>query len=297
MIPPQSPNQALANAIVRRAHEFTLPALLDALAALGLRAEELEFRSHRSQAHQAFLIHSVELRDNPSRAIVRLNIGLLAGQSPLPSYFFALLDDGEHDTDALLYFLALFDHPLLKARARAEYPERDRQCVADWEHDQGLVLRLMALQSPSSLHWLFQRVYPELGVAVGRLVQQRTLATEQVIMGSSALGESRALGGKVSLATGGVAVTLYCDAPTSPAGRPWAQEAARRFDTHILPLLREQNFFLDIWLVILDGSPTAHLVADPRAPDGFLGYEPLGGSASPTAAQRVLLYSDYTDPK
>jgi len=39
--------QALMAAIVKRAHEFTLPALLDALLAVGLRAEEVLFRSHQ----------------------------------------------------------------------------------------------------------------------------------------------------------------------------------------------------------------------------------------------------------
>lgn len=38
--PPPSPESALMAAIVRRAHEFTLPALLDALLAVGLRARK-----------------------------------------------------------------------------------------------------------------------------------------------------------------------------------------------------------------------------------------------------------------
>ena len=282
--------------MIRRAHEFTLPALLDALAALGLLAEEIEFRSHRTQAHQAFLIHGVELADNPRRAVISLNIGLLAAQSPLPSYFFALLEDGRHDSDAVISFLALFDHPLLRDRARAEYPERDRRTIADWDYDKSLILRLMALQSPNSLHWLFQRVFPELGVEVSRVVQRRTLQTEQVILGG-ALGDSRALGGHVKMAAGGVSLTLYCDEPRSPAGRPWAIEAARRFTAHILPLLQDQNFFLDVWLVIFDSSTTAHLVSEKAAPDSFLGYDPLGRSKHSPPVQRVLLYSDHTEPR
>ena len=184
----------LAAAIVRRAHEFTLPALLDALAALGLRSEEIEFRSHLSQAHHAFLIHGVQLQDDPRRAFVALNIGLVAAQSPLPSYFFSILDEGGDNSDAVLAFLGLFDHPLLRERARAEYPERNRRVVSDWEQDKALILSLMALQSPSSLHWLFQRIYPELGVKVCRRVKTRTLATSQVIMGAFALGEAREAG-------------------------------------------------------------------------------------------------------
>lgn len=291
----RSAQQELGEAIVSRAHEFTLPALLDALAALGLRAEEIEFRSHPSQAHHAYLIHGVQLHSEPRRAIIELNIGLLAAQSPLPSYFFSILDEGGENSDAVMTFLGLFDHPLLRERARAEYPERDRRSISDWEHDKALILSLMALQSPSSLHWLFQRIYPELGVKVCRRVKTRTLATSQVIMGAFALGESRALGGEVRLAAGSVSLTLYCEDPQSPLGRPWAREAARRLESHILPLLHDKNLFLDVWLVIAGSASAARLATDLRSPDSFLGYDPLGRSASPLTTQRVLLFSGHTD--
>lgn len=294
--PPRSVQRELADAIVRRAHAFTLPALLDALAALGLRSEEIEFRSHPSQAHHAFLIHGVQFQDDPRRAFVELNIGLLTAQSPLPSYFFSILDEGGDNSDAVLAFLGLFDHPLLRERARAEYPERDRRVVNNWEHDKALILSLMALQSPSSLHWLFQRVFPELGVLVSRRVQARALSTAQVIMGATSLGESRALGGEVRLAAGGVSLTLYCQEQQSPAGRPWAREAARRLESYILPLLRAQNLFLDVWLVIEGSASAARLAAELKNPDSFLGYDPLGRSASLPSAQKVLLFSGHTDP-
>ena len=154
----------------------------------------------------------------------------------------------------------------------------------------------MALQSPSTLHWLFQRVYPELAVQVSRRVQPRTLSTAQVIMGATWLGESRALGGEVKLAAGGVSLTLYCQEPQSPAGRPWAREAARRLESYILPLLRAQNLFLDVWLVIEGSASAARLAAELKNPDSFLGYDPLGRSASLPSAQKVLLFSGHTDP-
>lgn len=292
--PPRRVEQALADAIVRRAHEFTLPALLDALQAAGLRAQEIIFRSHRSSGHQAFLVQAIEFQSEPQRAVVTLNIGLLAAQSPLPSYFFSAMDDGGHDTDAILAVLALVDHPLLRERARAEYPERDQSSVSDWQQAKGLVLRLLALPSPSSLHWLFQRVFPELALQVERTVEGHGFITDQVILGATALGESRALGGAVRLATSAVAVTLYCEEPLTLTGRPWTQEAATRVDRYILTLLREQPLFLHVYLVFRERDAAAHLVSDLHAPDSFLGYDPLGKSAPPPV-QSVLLFSGYTD--
>lgn len=267
---------ALVEAITTRAREFTLAALLDALSALGLLMQEIEFRSHSTREHQSALVHSVEFSSSPRRVVVRLNIGLLAAQSPLPSYLLALLDDGKHDSDALTAFLGLLDHPLLRERAHSEYPERDRRCWSDWESSKTILLSLMALQSPSSLHWLFQRIYPELAVNVERHLQDQTLITDQVILGATELGASRALGGEVKLAAGSLSVTLYSEEADSAAGRPWAREAWRRLHHFVLPLLQEKNMFLDVWLVFFDRDTTAHLIADRRLPDSFLGYDPLG---------------------
>lgn len=300
------PQEALAEAIVRRAHAFTLPALLDALLALGLRAQEVIFRSNPSHSHQAFLVHSVEFLSAPRRAAVTLNIGMLAAQSPLPSYFFSALESGEYDSDAILLVLHLIDHPLLRERARAEYPERDRRTFHDWEQIKGLLLRLVALPSPSSLHWLFQRVFPELAVRVERILDMQPLSTDQVIIGTTGLGESRALGGQLQLRTGALAVSLYCEEATTPAGRSWTREAAARLERHILPLLREQPLFLHVWLEFADRDAVAHLSTSARVPDSFLGYDPLSRPAAPPAAnaasrlansapQRVLLFNRHTD--
>ncbi|HNN52329.1 MAG TPA: hypothetical protein PKO07_14970 [Pseudomonadota bacterium] len=306
--PPESPEQTLMATMVRRAHEFTLPALLDALQAVGLRAEEVIFRSHLSHSHQAYLVYSVEFLGDPRRAVVTLNIGLLAAQSPLPSYFFSVLERGGHNTEALLAVLYLIDHPLLRERARSEYPERDRRTVSDWEHAKGLLLRLLAPQSPRTLHWLFQRVFPELGLSVERATSELPLATDQVIIGTTALGESRALGGQVRLSHSALTVTLYCEEAESLTGRPWTQEGARRLQQFILPLLRESALYLQLWMAFTGRDALARLSSSHRKPDGFLGHEPLSRAVSQPSppehsliasqsSQRVLLFSGYTDSR
>lgn len=289
-----SATPALRDTLLARAHEFGLPALLDALAALGFGWDQIVFRSEPSPAHKSFLVHHVEFQSTPPCAIVYLNIGLLAAQSPLPSYFFSLLDDGQHDRDALTSFLALFDHPLLRDWAQAQYPERDARLWPDWEEDKSLLLHLMALHSPSSLHWLFQRVYPELALHVTRLVQEQKLVTKQVIIGQTAIGESRALGGQVRLSAGALSVSLYCEETHCATGRPWAQEAAQRLDRYILPQLCDQNLFLDVWLIFFDSVSTAHLPLDPEHPDSFLGFDPLGQSQS-SEKSRAISTSLATD--
>ena len=306
--PPESPEQTLMATMVRRAHEFTLPALLDALQAVGLRAEEVIFRSHLSHSHQAYLVYSVEFLGDPRRAVVTLNIGLLAAQSPLPSYFFSVLERGGHHTETLLAVLSLIDHPLLRERARSEYPERSLRTVSDWEQTKGLLLRLLALQSPRALHWLFQRVFPELGLSVERATSELPLSTDQVIIGTTALGESRALGGQVRLSHSALTVTLYGEAPETLTGRPWTQEAAHRLHRLILPLLQEQSLYLQLWMTVPGSDANARLSSSHRKPDSFLGHDPLSRALTqhgPTehsnialqSSQRVLLFNGYTDSR
>ena len=55
--------------------------------------------------------------------------------------------------------LYLIDHPLLRERARSEYPERDRRTVFDWEHAKGPLPSATGSAEPRTLHWLFQRVF------------------------------------------------------------------------------------------------------------------------------------------
>lgn len=282
--------RAIEASVRARAREFTIPALLDVLHALGYRTTEIEYKSNQTAAHKASLIECIEFLTVPhKRVIITVNIGLLGVQSPLPSYFFRLME--QYDTDAMIDFIGFFDHGLLRSRFDALYPERDRAAFPDWEETKALNLKLLGLQSPSTMHWMFQRVFPELAVQAKRWVQRHTIETERVVLGDASLGEGCALGGAVTLAAGGIEITLYCEEAVTPAGAPWAREASRRLDEVILPLLRTVDLYLNVVLIFQDHKGWARLEKE-----HFLGFDPVydGGKRQAERAQAVLLFSGET---
>ena len=101
---------------------------------------------------------------------------------------------------------------------------------------------------------------------VGPATSELPLSTDQVIIGTTALGESRALGGQVRLSHSTLTVTLYCEESETPTGRPWTQEAARRLERHILPLLKEQALYLQLWLVFANRDASARVSSSQRQP-------------------------------
>ena len=261
--------RSIEQRVVQRARDFTLPALLDVLALLDYRPDEIEFAGVLSYSHPASLIQSVRFQTGPRSLVhIALNMGLLSAQSPLPSYF---LKYAEHmEGDALIDFLGFFDHHLLKRRAAALYPERDRTLFADWSEAQAQLLQLVGLTAPSTLYWLFQRVYPELGIEVRRSTERKPLNAEGVVLGNAKLGEACAFGGGTTVPVGGLEVTLYSEEETTPTGIAWPAEASQRLRRQVFSALGETDAYLTVYLVILEQTSWLSI-----EDDRHLGFEPL----------------------
>lgn len=281
---------ALRERIVAEARRFSVPALLDLLHAMGYRDEEIEYRSHQSQRPQPALVHAVEFMEPvappPGRlrtVIITVNIGLLTAQTPLPSYVMKILD--QQDASGMAEFLAFFDHHLLRDRFQALYPERNRGLFVDWEETKAKLLRMLGLESPSTMYWLFRRVYPELGLVVRRGQQQMPLNALGALLGEAVLGERYTLGGIAQVPVGGMEITLCAEEQLSPAGLPWAQEASRRLREQILPLLRGVDLQLTVFLLFVEHTEWARLVHEQ-----YLGFEPIRDDAQRARPQLVLLW-------
>ena len=120
----------LEQRITELAPRFEIPALIDALHLLGYAADSVVFRSCPTLAHSASLVRSVQFLKEPRRVVVEVNIGLTAGQGPLPMYFWSLLcEQRDADMTELLWF---FDQQLLLQRFAAQHPERDARSLPRW---------------------------------------------------------------------------------------------------------------------------------------------------------------------
>jgi hypothetical protein len=234
---------------------------------------------------------------------VSANLGLSSCRTPLPAYFRRFADDPEV-SEPLVELLDLLDDRLLERRFLAYAPQRDegvfpRDATAGapeaggWPAARRDLLTLTALRSPSALHWLFAKVYPELRVTVRRAPQDRWVDTPDVHLGSAELGVA-ALGGLARLPVRGMEVTLVCDHRLSPlrgpdGERPWAEVARERLSALILPVLRETGLSLSVTLLLHDGEAWAHVDRDRDGLPSYVGYDPIRSLTD--APAHVILFS------
>ena len=284
-----SPEQRIQEQIAARATRFSLGALRDALHSIGYGEEDIEFRSHATTAHQESVVSGVQFFDAPRRrAVVTLNLGLLAPQSLLPSYFQRVL--ARQADDSLSGFLNFLSHHLLGDLVHGQFPERDASLFSSWPDSLDQLRSLLGIRTLSTVHFLFEQHYPELGVSVSRLVMSRTLRTRGVHLGFWKMGDGAVLGSMAQTPVSGVSVKLFADDSQTGHGKPWAQEAVARLKQRLFPLLMRQGLHLEVMLVLRDQRSFMIL-----APKQFLGYVPLYGGPTgidaPRSVRTIILWS------
>jgi hypothetical protein len=282
----------LEQRIRERIRSFDIPALLDVLSASGYGDAEIEYRSHRTTVHQSHLVHDIQFLHQPKkRVIITVNVGLLSAQSPLPSFMMRTMDQLDHDR--LERFVGYFDHLLLQECFAGLFPERNEALLPGWEGAAWDRLRLLRPTCASTLHWLFCKAFPDAELSVRREVRRQKVASRELRLGASSLGEGDSMGGFASIPTGGVEVKIHCNEPLSASGVPWAVEAQRRFDRTLAPLLSETVLMLTVVLVLREKEGFLRIERS-----SHLGYDPLQGDDPredvPPPQQVVLLFSGDT---
>lgn len=261
--------------------DFSLAALLATLSSLGYQESQIELRSNITTLHQPSLISSIQF-ESEQLVIVTLNYGLLAAQSPLPSYVLAYVETQNQGT--LLDFLQYLAHHLLRQLARGQREiiptESQRKSAQN-------VLCLLGCKSTSTLHWLFAQVFPELEVRVEAAKESVSVQSLGVRLGSTCFGDGSSFGGRSSVLLPRVSVTLLAEEPICRTGTHWYFEARKRLRLYLVPLLLEQQLYLSVTLLIRSATDWLRIG---RARQ--LGVEPfLDVTTHPHAsARRVPLF-------
>ena len=259
--------------IAAKIHEFDLICLLQLLQQIGYQPENIQFKSHFSACSQPGLIHGIEFKDNSEpRVVISLNLGLLSAQSPLPSYFFKKLDSGYVDIRAFAEFIGFFDHYLIKNYLAHIYPETNRAFFPDWEMTKLRFIQLLDLKSCSTLHWIFQLVFPELGIKARKARIGRKLSTSHLKLGKTVIGKKAIFGSKTNIPVSGRTVTLVAENESTGSGEPWLREIRKRLNELIFPILCTVGLDLEVLLVILSQKTHARLQTD-----SYLGYDRIRG--------------------
>lgn len=270
--------------IAQHARRFDPICLVRTLLYMGYALNDIGFRSHFSPCSQSSLVESIEFRRQPRRAIVTLNLGLLGGQSLLPSYLFKQVHNDTVDGARFAEFIGYFDDRLLRRFLMAVYPEMDSALYPDWEGRKRGGLFSLKLDSLAVLHWLGQRVFPELQVRAEKATLTRSVEMDAPVLGKMRLGFQAVFGKQVELPVPGTRVTLVAEEDDYAEGQPWAQEVERRLRELVFPLLRGAGVDLEVWLVIRAQRGWLRLKEN-----SYLGYEGLLGGKP--GFRRILIFS------
>lgn len=259
--------------IAKKIYDFDLISLLQLLQFIGYFPEEVHFRSHLSTSSQPSLIHGIEFQSEPARSVlITLNLGLLSAQSPLPSYFLKKLDAGYINTSSFVDFIGYFDHFLIKNYLLNIYPEMNKWLFPDYELTKRRFLELLDLKSCTTLHWLFELVFPELGVSVEKAALGRQLRSAPIRLGKTILGTDAIFGEKASVPVYGRRITFFSEFETTDPGQPWPKEIKQRLDDLVFPILRSVGMDLEVILVIRTQKTWAKLDSE-----SYLGYDKIRG--------------------
>ena len=266
---------------------FDAVALLQLLEELGVTPLQIRYRGHRSSIPQPTLLHKIKFSwdfkpGKQGHVVIKVNLGLVSCRSPLPSYLLAMLKDEERG-ELLRKVLDFLDNKLVGERLASFRPELDRRLVPDWDHLRSDMLGLTSKLTTSRLHWIFQLIYPQIGVCVRRVPMIRSMEAPEVQLGSGKIGAA-VFGGEAAVSVHGLEVTLICEDPLTYTLDPWTVEARRRLVEQVYPVLCETGIHLTVVLLFLERAADAAF--DEKS---HLDYSPLpGGSPGPT---RIVLFS------
>ncbi|NBD12985.1 type VI secretion system baseplate subunit TssG [Corallococcus silvisoli] len=275
---------ALERRIRARAKDFDLGPLLRLLESEGYGRERILFESNPEPVASASLVEAVTFHTSPvRRVVVTLNLGLLGTPGLLPSYFLQVAEQLP-EPEPFLDFIRFFDHRLLTALVDALHPERDVGLVGDWERTKGFYLRMVGVDSPATLQWLFQQVFPELRVTCVRRAFRTRFSGMRPTFGPTPLDGTGILGNAYATDVGGFQVELFADEEADLRGRNWPPLVRHRFHRHVLPLLVPARMQLEVLLTV-----RAHGRAARLGPTGSLGYERLPGAEGQPLRQLIYL--------
>ena len=284
-----APMNNLERKITKRVHEFDIISLLRLLMSMGYGPEEIRFKGNNSLCSQSALIHSISFYDEQVKeAVVTLNLGLLSAQSPLPSYFRKKMEDDIAGSRRFEQFIGYFDHHLIRDYICNLYPEINRFYFSSWQLTKRRFVEMLDLKSVNALHWLFQVVFPEIGVKVEKALISREMETVPIRLGKDKLGSDAVFGNKARAPISGRRITLSSEEDTTETQVAWPREIKDRLTRLVFPILQPTGIDLEINLLLKSQKRWARLHTET-----YLGYDSIRNGGE--SFRRVRIFKGHID--
>lgn len=258
--------------LAEKAWDFDVYALVDILVYYGQDLGAVRLKGHVGFESQPRLIKELSFSGDGNVSIV-FYFGLAGANSPLPTYFFDMVDKGIINELHFIELIGFLDEVMLRVWLNALYPERFRLHIGSRGTHIRWLQAMGSLCSLSSLLWIFQLALPELQVRAERNQVKAALSSSPAIVGRSKIGLQMVLGDSYPIMLYCNKITYIADEELFSVGIPWHIEIKKRLESMVFPILQSFEMFFEVWLVIRESN--AWLTLDSGS--GFIGYERLKG--------------------
>ena len=275
---------SLQNTIRANIKRFDVCALLKVLDEMGCHMNDLFFESNTELSSQTSFCESIDFFDDrwPKAKIV-VNFGLLSINSPLPSYFRKKMDDGVIDAFLFTRFVHFFDHHIIKKFLETRLTESIGEW--NWKFHQKQYLKLLTLNTTSTLWYLFQICFPELSVQVIKSPKIIDIGGTSTTLGKAFLGKDAFLGKKEEQLIPSFKIMLTSEETHTDTEIRWPVEVKLRLQNLIHTVLERTDIHFRIVLIIKETREIALLSSSTQ-----LGYCRSGKSKDPL---KIFLFSGY----
>jgi hypothetical protein len=272
--------------IKRKICRFDLASLLNLLKHLGYQEKEIYFQANTSLSSPPSLCEDIWFSEQGyPRVTILINLGLLSGNSPLPNFFQKKMDTGSINPILFARYVNFFDHLMISTLLSVNMAENNHWFFTDWKTNLHQYLRLLALNSLSTLTFLFQICFPEIQVDGMKFPRIMNLQSASTIIGKCSLGKETFLGKNEKLTSSSLRIHLIIDALQADISIPWAFVINQRLKDLIFPLLERVHIYLQVILIVKNCKDAALLSGA-----SHLGYCSLGSSHR---SLKFLLFAGY----
>lgn len=272
--------------IAENIKRFDVCSLLRLLYELGYQRSDIYFESNADWSSRNSLCESIIFSENDPKVRLILNLGLLSGNSPLPNFFKKKMDCGSIDPVLFTRYLNFFDHSLVSNLLHMSMPDINNIFFASWQETKSHYLKLLDLNSTSTLWHLFQRCFPELKVKVLKAPMMFKKNSSSVILGKTRLGFESFLGKKIVQTIPSFKIMLYGEEMSTDLMAPWPLEIRNRLKRMIFSILQRTHIHFRLSYIQTNKSEIARLANSTQ-----LGYCMLGKNSEPF---KIILFSGYS---
>lgn len=265
---------------------FDICSLIRLLYEIGYKRKDIYFESNADNSSRPSLCEEIFFSENDPKVRIVVNLGLLSVNTPLPDFFKKKMDSGSIDPDLFSHYIKFFDHHLINNLLEMSMPDINNIFFSSWQLTKAYYLKLLDLNSTSTLWHLFQVCYPELKVKVVKAPRVIKKNSSSVILGKIRLGENSFLGKKIVQTIPSFKIMLTSDDSYTDMSVLWPIEIMIRFRKLIFSTLQRTHIHFRLIYIQTCSKGSAYLKKSTQ-----LGYCMLGDSNEPL---KIILFSGFS---